>query len=53
MKSAFKFFALSLLAGTMFAACGDDDSDGPGEPGKPGGPEIPVEITSEIGRAHV
>lgn len=48
MKSAFKFFALSLLAGTMFAACGDDDSDGPGEPGKPGGPEIPVEITSDV-----
>ena len=48
MKSAFKFFALSLLAGTMFAACGGDDSDGPGGPGKPGGPEIPVEITRDV-----
>ena len=33
MKSAFKFFALSLLAGTMFAACGDREN--PGNPGDP------------------
>lgn len=44
MKSAFKFFALFLLAGTMFAACGDDDP-------KDDGPIVdapPVEVTSDV-----
>ena len=45
MKYAIKFFALFLLAGTMFAACGDDEPEGPDGPG---GPEIPVEITNEV-----
>lgn len=48
MKSAFKFFApalMFLLAGTMFAACGDDEpgSDGPDDKGTP-----PVEVTSDV-----
>ena len=47
MKSAIKFYALFLLAGTMFAACGDDDPKKDGPDG-PGGPGIPVEITNEV-----
>lgn len=44
MKSAFKFFALSLLAGTMFAACGDDKKDTETPPPTPN----PIEITNEV-----
>lgn len=44
MKSAFKFFALSLLAGTMFAACGDDKEDTETPPPPPN----PIEITNEV-----
>ena len=43
MKSAFKFFALSLLAGTMFAACGGDENETEVPP-----PPSPIEITNEV-----
>lgn len=47
MKSTFKFFFLALLAGTMFASCGDDKKeDGPTTP--PTGEYPPVEITSDV-----
>ena len=43
MKSAFKFFALSLLAGTMFAACGGDENETEVPP-----PPSPIEITNNV-----